>query len=68
MKAPTPSLPAQPAEPPEPRLSALWATLTYAVCTMLLAWPALGGGFLVNPRSDQYIGGWPRSRFRRDRR
>ena len=37
----------------------MWATLTYAVCTMLLAWPALGGGFLVNPRSDQYIGGWP---------
>ena len=26
---------------------------------MLLAWPALAGGFLVNPRSDQYIGGWP---------
>ena len=59
MKAPTPSPAARPAEPPEPRLAAAWATLTYAVCTMLLAWPALGGGFLVNPRSDQYIGGWP---------
>jgi hypothetical protein len=42
-----------------PPLAAVWATLTYAVCTMLLAWPALGGGFLVNPRSDQYIGGFP---------
>ncbi|MEO8564545.1 MAG: hypothetical protein ABI601_20895, partial [bacterium] len=43
----------------EPRLPAAWAALTYAVCTMLLAWPALGGGFLVSPPSDQYIGGWP---------
>lgn len=42
-----------------PRFSALWATLTYAVCTLLLAWPALGGAFLVNPMSDQFIGGWP---------
>jgi len=33
--------------------------LTYAVCTLLLAWPALGSGFLVNPSSDQYIGGFP---------
>jgi hypothetical protein len=59
MKAPTPRAAARPADLPEPRLAAAWATLTYAVCTMLLAWPALGGGFLVNPRSDQYIGGWP---------
>ena len=44
---------------PEPRLAALWATLTYALCTLALAWPALTGGFLVNPRSDQYIGGFP---------
>jgi hypothetical protein len=43
----------------EPRHTALLATLAFAVCTLLLAWPALGGGFLVNPRSDQYIGGWP---------
>ena len=43
----------------EPRLTALWATLTYALCTLMLAWPALGGGFLVSPPSDQYIGGWP---------
>lgn len=51
--------PADPIGPAEPRLAALWATLTYAACTMLLAWPALGGGFLVNPRSDQYIAGFP---------
>jgi hypothetical protein len=44
------------ADPPH---SAIFATLTYAFCTLLLAWPALGGGFLVNPHSDQYIGGWP---------
>jgi hypothetical protein len=25
----------------------------------MLAWPAVLGGFLVNPRSDQYIGGFP---------
>ncbi len=25
---------------------------------MLLAWPALGGAFLVNPNSDQYIAGY----------
>src|SRR5215211_7940155 len=59
MTAKTPRPAARPSEQPEPRLAAVWATLTYAVCTMLLAWPALGGGFLVNPRSDQYIGGWP---------
>ena len=43
----------------EPSHPALFATLAFAVCTLLLAWPALTGGFLVNPRSDQYIGGWP---------
>jgi hypothetical protein len=42
-----------------PRHSALWATLVYALCTLALAWPAILGGFLVNPRSDQYIGGFP---------
>ena len=45
--------------PVAPRFAALWATLTYAICTLLLAWPAVLGGFLVNPRSDQYIGGFP---------
>jgi hypothetical protein len=42
-----------------PSRPALVATLAFAVCTLLLAWPALGGGFLVNPHSDQFIGGWP---------
>ncbi len=36
-----------------------WAVVTCVVCTLLLAWPALGGGFLVNPHSDQYIAGYP---------
>jgi hypothetical protein len=36
----------------------LWAAATYAVATLLLAWPALLGRFLVNPRSDQYIAGY----------
>ncbi|MEO8334220.1 MAG: YfhO family protein [bacterium] len=45
--------------PVAPRFAALWASLTYAVCTLILAWPAVLGGFLVNPRSDQYIGGFP---------
>ena len=48
-----------PRGPAAPRFAALWAALTYAVCTLTLAWPALSGGFLVNPRSDQYIGGFP---------
>ena len=43
----------------EPSHPALLATLTYVVTTLMLAWPALGGGFLANVRSDQYIGGWP---------
>ncbi len=30
---------------------------------MLLAWPALSGGFLVNPHSDQYIAGYPYREF-----
>ena len=42
-----------------PRNAWLWALLTCAVCTLLLAWPALGGAFLVNPHSDQYIAGYP---------
>ncbi len=43
----------------DPSHPALLATLAFAVCTLLLAWPALGGGFLVNPHSDQFTGGWP---------
>ncbi|MEI6741109.1 MAG: hypothetical protein WCK74_12430 [Gemmatimonadaceae bacterium] len=36
----------------------LWAAFIAAVATLLLAWPALGGAFLVNPNSDQYIAGY----------
>ena len=35
-----------------------WAALTYALATMALAYPALSGLFLVNPRSDQYLAGF----------
>lgn len=41
-----------------PRLATAWAALVYVVATMLLAYPALGGDFLVWPRSDQYIAGY----------
>lgn len=41
-----------------PRQGTLWAAVTYAVATLSLAWPALGGMFLVNPRSDQFIAGY----------
>ncbi|HYW51490.1 MAG TPA: hypothetical protein VE861_12840, partial [Gemmatimonadaceae bacterium] len=54
------------AQPPElhttdtiaPRHAWLIALLTCVVGTMLLAWPALGGEFLVNMRSDQYQAGY----------
>lgn len=36
----------------------LSAALIAALATMLLAWPALGGAFLVNTNSDQYIAGY----------
>jgi len=41
-----------------PRWAAGWASLVYAVCTMLLAYPALAGKFLINTRSDQFIAGY----------
>ncbi|MEO7822251.1 MAG: hypothetical protein ABIS15_01495 [Gemmatimonadaceae bacterium] len=41
-----------------PRFAFAWASLVYLVCTFSLAWPALVGKFLVNPRSDQYIAGY----------
>jgi hypothetical protein len=34
------------------------AAAVCVVATLLLAWPALGGAFLVNPNSDQYIAGY----------
>src|SRR3954465_7121919 len=43
---------------PAPRFAFGWASLVYATCTLSLAYPALVGKFLVNPRSDQYIAGY----------
>ena len=42
----------------EPRQAWLLALLTCVVGTMLLAYPALSGQFLVNSYSDQYIAGY----------
>lgn len=41
-----------------PRFATAWAALVYAIGTLALGYPALAGGFLVNPRSDQYIAGY----------
>ena len=46
-----------------PRHPWLWAIGVYTLATMVLAYPALGGGFLVTPVSDQYIGGFPVREF-----
>lgn len=43
---------------PELRHPMAWAAVVCVVAGLLLAWPALGGGFLVNPASDQYIAGY----------
>src|ERR1700750_2544712 len=45
-------------EPPTPRHAALWASLVYLVASLLLGYPGLGGQFLVNAHSDQYIAGY----------
>ena len=45
--------------PPEaPRFALAWTVLVYAICTAALAYPILGGRFLVNPHSDEYIAGY----------
>lgn len=41
-----------------PRYPLAWGALVCVIATLLLAWPALGGAFLVNPNSDQYIAGY----------
>ncbi len=46
-----------------PRFPFAWAALAYAMATLTLAYPALAGGFLVNPMSDQYLGGYPVREF-----
>ncbi|MEO5580290.1 MAG: hypothetical protein ABIR58_06495, partial [Gemmatimonadaceae bacterium] len=42
----------------DPQRGGIWAALTYAVCTMVLAYPALAGKFLASSHSDQYIAGF----------
>jgi len=51
--APTGPTPA-PSQP-----SGVWAVALYALVTLVYAYPALAGQFLVNTNSDQYIGGYP---------
>ncbi len=41
-----------------PRFASAWAALTYALCSLSLAWPVVAGRFLVNPNSDQYLAGY----------
>src|SRR4051812_757045 len=41
-----------------PRHQTWWAALVYFLSTFALAYPALTGAFLVNPRSDQYLAGY----------
>jgi hypothetical protein len=41
-----------------PRHGLAWAALICAAATLMLGWRALGGAFLVNPHSDQYIAGY----------
>jgi len=49
----------EPGEPsPAPRFASAWAALSYLLCAMSLAYPALAGQFLVNPNSDQYKAGY----------
>ncbi len=42
-----------------PRYALAWAALACVILTLVLGYPALTGGFLVTPPSDQYIGGFP---------
>jgi hypothetical protein len=46
------------AAPPAPRFALGWVALVYAVCVLSLGYPALAGGFLVSPHSDQYLAGY----------
>jgi len=53
-----PVSPTTDARPDSLRLGWLWSALICAVAALTLAYPALAGGFLVNPFSDQYIAGY----------
>ncbi|HJU74539.1 MAG TPA: hypothetical protein VJ717_12395 [Gemmatimonadaceae bacterium] len=42
----------------QPRYARATAALIYFAATLTLAFPALGGRFLINPNSDQYLAGY----------
>jgi hypothetical protein len=42
----------------EPAHPTLWASVTFALATLTLAWPGLTGKILFNPLSDQYTNGY----------
>jgi len=46
------------AQPDAPPLAFAWASLACVLAALTLAYPALWGGFLVAPVSDQYIAGY----------
>lgn len=51
-------------EPPSaPPYATAWALLACVLAALTLAYPALAGGFLVSPVSDQYIAGYPFREF-----
>ena len=52
-RSPEPRVTAE-TEQPEGRFEAARASLVYAVATLMLAYPAFTGAFLVSPISDQY--------------
>ncbi|MEP6494511.1 MAG: hypothetical protein ABJF01_17635 [bacterium] len=64
MIARNPDAPAtSPSEISAPPHATLWASFAYAIATITLAYPALGGLFLLNPRSDQYKAGYAFRQF-----
>ncbi len=46
------------AQPDAPRFALGWATLACVLAALTLTYPALAGGFLVSPVSDQFIAGY----------
>jgi hypothetical protein len=46
-----------------PPFATAWAVLACVLAAMTLGYPALSGGFLVSPVSDQYIAGYPFREF-----
>src|SRR6478736_6499634 len=54
----SPKTPDAAPDPWAPRFALGWVSLVYAIAVLSLGYPALSGGFLVNPHSDQYIAGY----------